>query len=69
MGKQWCLIALISALLLAIASAKPATNPVIVPAQQNPEDLKRLYAALQHQLDEENEFRNMVDSPPRRVQL
>lgn len=68
MGKTWCVIGLIVALFLVFGEAKPATNPVIVPANQNPEDLRRLYAALQHQMDDENELRNMIDSP-QRVQL
>jgi hypothetical protein len=67
MGKQWCLIALM-AFFVVFANAKAPTNPVIMSAQQSPEESRRLYSILQNLLTEETDFNNMINSP-RRIQL
>lgn len=69
MGQMWRIaVCLFMVAIPVFSGTKPGSNPVIVSAHQGPEDLKRIYQALQRQLDEENtEFRNMLEHP-RRIQ-
>jgi hypothetical protein len=70
MAETWfCVIGLVFLTSVVCADSKVAgANPLILPAQQSPEDLRRLYAALQRQAEEETEYRNYLEQP-RRIQM